>query len=82
MGLTAPVLHDRAQLVARAYKVSAAPEAMLVSRGGFPSPWVILYRGALSSPAGPAAGGAPLPVRTCLADALATFVAGSPLQEL
>lgn len=45
LGLTLPVLHDRAQFVARAYRATTAPEAMIVSCGE--SDWVIVYRGAI-----------------------------------
>lgn len=45
LGLTLPVLHDRAQLVARAYRATTAPEAMIVTRGD--SEWIIAYRGAI-----------------------------------
>lgn len=45
LGLTLPVLHDRAQLTARAYRATTAPEAMIVTRGD--SEWIIAYRGAI-----------------------------------
>lgn len=45
LGLTLPVLHDRAQLTARAYRATTAPEAMIVGRGE--NEWAIVYRGAI-----------------------------------
>jgi hypothetical protein len=45
LGLALPVLHDRAQLTARAYRATTAPEAMIISRGE--DTWAIVYRGAI-----------------------------------
>ena len=45
LGLTLPVLHDRAQLIARAYRATTAPEVIVVGRGEFE--WNIFYRGAI-----------------------------------
>jgi hypothetical protein len=43
LGLNLPILHDRAQLVARAYHASGTPEAVCVDKLG----WRIFYRGAI-----------------------------------
>jgi hypothetical protein len=45
LGLTLPVLHDGGQFVARAYRATVAPEAMIVSRNEIG--WAIVYRGAI-----------------------------------
>jgi hypothetical protein len=73
LGLTLPILHDRAQLVARSYHVSTAPEALLVARGQFE--WSILYRGALDDRASSATLESP---QRYLANALDSFLAGGP----
>lgn len=43
LGLGLPILHDRAQVVARAYHATTAPEVIGVSRGEFG--WGVFYRG-------------------------------------
>lgn len=42
-GIDLPILHDRAQIVARAYHASTTPEAICVSKAD----WSIFYRGAI-----------------------------------
>ncbi len=42
-GISAPVLHDRAQVVSRAYRASASLEAVAIST----ATWDIIYRGAV-----------------------------------
>ena len=72
LGLTLPILHDRAQLVARAYHTSASPEAFVVGRGEFPGDWTIVYRGAIDDRTGSATNETTQPY---LADALGSYLA-------
>jgi hypothetical protein len=72
LGLTLPILHDRDQLVARAYRVATAPEAVGVGRGEFPGQWTIFYRGAMEDRVG---SNAVATTQNYLADALANFLA-------
>ena len=48
LGLDLPILHDRAQLVARAYNAAKTPEAVCVDKSG----WSIFYRGAIDDRVG------------------------------
>jgi len=48
LGLDLPILHDRAQLVARTYHATATPEAVCVDK----STWTIFYRGAIDDRTG------------------------------
>lgn len=63
------ILHDRAQLVARAYRPTALPEAVCVSRAD----WSIFYRGAIDDRV---ESNSVATIQTYLADALESFLAG------
>jgi len=69
LGIDLPILHDRAQLVARAYHATTTPEVVCVSTFD----WNIFYRGAMDDRIGSS------PVSTTqyyLSNALASFLAG------
>jgi hypothetical protein len=51
LGITLPILHDRAQLVARTYQASGTPEAVVLKRAYFlnygTDRWSVFYQGAI-----------------------------------
>jgi hypothetical protein len=63
-----PILHDEAQLVAREYGATKAPEILAIDT----ATWTIFYRGAIDDRTSPTAQPT---VQSYLADALANFVA-------
>jgi hypothetical protein len=68
LGLDLPILHDRAQLVARAYHASRTPEAVCVDKLG----WSIFYRGTIDDRLGP---GTNVTTQYYLKNALSNFLA-------
>jgi len=68
LGIALPILHDRAQLVARAYHASGTPEAVCVDQ----SSWTIFYRGAIDDRLG---SNAVSTTQYYLTNALANFLA-------
>jgi hypothetical protein len=75
LGITnMPILHDRAQLVARAYNASTTPEAVCVSPPTVATPaWFIFYRGTIDDRIG--SGTVPT-TQNYLSNALSSFLAG------
>jgi hypothetical protein len=71
-GITAPVLHDRAQVVSRAYRAASALEAVAVST----SSWDTFYRGAVGDTCD--FPGAPVE-QAYLEQSLTQFLAGKPV---
>ena len=71
-GITAPVLHDRAQVVSRAYRASSALEAVAVSTAS----WDTFYRGAVGDTCD--FPGAPVE-QAYLEQSLSQFLAGKPV---
>lgn len=67
-----PILHDAAQLVARAYNATATPEAIAVDTASFR----IFYRGSIDDRLGSSAVGA---TQNYLSNALVNFLAGQPV---
>lgn len=72
LGISFPVLHDRAQSVARVYGASSAGEVVCISGGAFE----IIYRGALEEPSGSS------PSRAYLDEALTALLSGRTPQTL
>jgi hypothetical protein len=70
LGITnIPILHDRAQLVARAYLATTTPEAVCIS----PGDWSVFYRGTIDDRIG--SGTVPT-TQNYLSNALSGFLAG------
>ncbi|MEO6184153.1 MAG: hypothetical protein ABIP71_13830, partial [Verrucomicrobiota bacterium] len=68
LGIDLPILHDRAQLVARAYQASSTPEVVCVGKPG----WSIFYRGTVDDRMG---SGTNSTTQHYLANALSSFLA-------
>ncbi len=68
LGIDLPILHDRAQLVARAYQASSTPEVVCVNKVG----WQIFYRGTVDDRMG---SGTNSTTQHYLANALSSFLA-------
>jgi hypothetical protein len=69
LGIDLPILHDRSQLVARAFHASTTPEVICIDKLG----WPIFYRGTIDDRVGPA----PAPTtQNYLSNALTSFLAG------
>ena len=67
-----PILHDSAQLVARAYRASTTPEAVAIST----LDWTIFYRGAIDDRLG---SNAVASTQSYLSNALVNFLAEQPV---
>jgi len=69
LGIALPILHDRAQLVARAFHASTTPEVVCIDK----STWTVFYRGTLDD----RIGNGTLPTtQYYLTNALSNFLAG------
>lgn len=68
LGIDLPILHDRAQLVARAYRSSSTPEVVCVDKVG----WRIFYRGTIDDRMGSSTNST---TQHYLANALSSFLA-------
>lgn len=71
LGINLPILHDSAQLVARAYNATATPEAFGIDT----ATWTIFYQGAIDDRNGATTDPT---TQHYLADALTNFLAGRP----
>ena len=69
LGIDLPILHDRAQLVARTYRAVSTPEVVCVSKAG----WSIFYRGTIDDRVG---GNPVATTQSYLSNALTRFLAG------
>jgi hypothetical protein len=70
LGIDLPILHDRAQLVARSFRASTTPEVVCIDKLG----WPIFYRGPIDD----RTGSSPVPTtQNYLSNALTSFLAGS-----
>jgi len=69
LGISLPILHDRAQIVARAFHASHTPEVICIQNSGL---WPIFYRGAIDD----RVGSNPVPTtQYYLSNALSNFLA-------
>ena len=81
LGITLPILHDRAQLVARSYQATTTPEVIALRKYYFPGPtpatnWSVFYRGSIDDRLG---SNAVATTQFYLSNALVNFLAGQPV---
>src|SRR2546429_9724382 len=76
-GIDLPILHDRAQLVAREYGARTTPEAFALKKVSDPwtTNWAVFYRGAIDDRIGPSTTNT---TQYYLANALTALLAGQP----
>jgi len=76
-GIDLPILHDRAQLVAREYGARTTPEVFALKKVSDPwtTNWAVFYRGAIDDRIGPSTTGT---TQYYLANALAALLVGQP----